>query len=90
MVNEVVLNSVGPEHDVNRMEYASLSTGRVNFLHSGWYGAVFWICAEHSVDNIEMFLSLLSRVCTEPRPFLLLMLPHWKGSWGCMGGWEEI
>lgn len=34
VVNEVVLNSVGPEHDVNGMEYAGFSTGRVNFLHS--------------------------------------------------------
>lgn len=41
---------------------ASFQWGRVNFIHSGWYGAVFWICAEHTVYNIEMFLLLLSRI----------------------------
>lgn len=43
VVNEAVLNSVGPEHDVSCMEYAGFSTGRVNFLHSCWYGAGFGI-----------------------------------------------
>jgi len=28
---------------------------RVNFLHSGTYGAMFWICAGNSVDNTGMF-----------------------------------
>lgn len=28
--------------------------GRVTLLHSGWYGGVFWICAEDSDDNREM------------------------------------
>lgn len=23
----------------------------VNFLHNGWYGTVFWVCAEHRVYN---------------------------------------
>lgn len=41
LFNEVALNSMGPEHDVHVTEYAGFSTGRVNFLHSGWYGAVF-------------------------------------------------
>lgn len=47
------------------------------------------LCAEHSDDNIEIFLLLLGGACTEPRPFLLLKLPHWKGNLGCIGGWEE-
>jgi len=36
---------------------------------------MFWICAENSVDNIGMFLLLLSRAYTESRPFLLLTPP---------------
>ena len=28
---------------------------RVNFLHGSWYGAMFWICGENSVDNTGMF-----------------------------------
>lgn len=35
--------------------------GQGNFLHSGWYKAAFWICAEHRVDNIDKILLLLSR-----------------------------
>jgi len=27
----------------------------VNFLHSSSYGARFWICAENSADNTEVF-----------------------------------
>ena len=30
---------------------AGFGWDRVNFLHSSWYGAMFWICAENSVDN---------------------------------------
>lgn len=29
---------------------------RVNFLRSGWYGAEFWICAEHSDSNRDVFI----------------------------------
>lgn len=36
-----------------------------------------------------MFLLLLSKAYTEPRPFLLFALPWWQGSWGCKRGWEE-
>lgn len=51
---------------------------------------MFWVCAEHKVDNIEMLLLLLSIApCSEPRCFLLLTLPCWRGSWGFLGGWEE-
>lgn len=39
VVNEVMLSSVGPEHDVNDMEYrvecVCFVWGRVDFLHSG-------------------------------------------------------
>lgn len=31
--------------------YASFEWGRVNFLHSSWYGAMFWIYDESYVDN---------------------------------------
>lgn len=49
---------------------AGFGWGRINLLHSGWCGAVFWTYAEHSVDNIEKFLLLLSRAYIEPRSFL--------------------
>lgn len=56
----------------------------------GWAGLIFfpvagggcvWVCAEHGGDNPEMFLSLLSGACTEPRPFCFSS-PHWGGVWG--------
>lgn len=25
-------------------------TEKINFLHSGWYGTVFWICDEYRAD----------------------------------------
>ena len=58
----------------------------VNFLHSSWYGAVCWICAENSVDNPGMFSFLLSSAYTEPRPLLPLTPP--ASSWGCTRSWE--
>jgi len=41
---------------------AGFGWDRVNFLHSSWYGATFWICADHSVDDTGMFSLLLSRI----------------------------
>lgn len=38
---------------------------------------------------IEIFLLLLSRVYTEPRPLLIFTQPPWEGSWGYMAGQEE-
>lgn len=32
-------------------------------------------------------LFLLSRACTQSRPFLFV-LPGWWGDWRCVGGWE--
>lgn len=65
---------------VNRFAYCtSFVWGRVNFLHSAWYEAMFGNCAEHRVYNTEIFLLLLSRACTGPRPFLLCILPQWQG-----------
>ena len=55
---------------------------RVNVLHSSYYGAKFWICAENSVDNTGMFSLPLSSAHTEPRPFLLLPPPHQRGGRG--------
>ena len=42
-----------------------------SFLHGSWYGTMFWVCAENSVDNTGMFSLLLSSAYTESRPFLL-------------------
>lgn len=52
---------------------------------SSQYGAVFWIAAEHRVNNIEMLLLLLSRVYTEPR-LSLLFICHTGEEVG--GEWE--
>lgn len=60
--------------------HAGLGWGGINFLHSIWSGAVFWICA----DNSGMFLFLLVRAYTESRPFL--RLPHLVGVHKEMGG----
>lgn len=35
---------------------AGFGWGQVNFIHSSWYGAVFWICAENSADNTDCFI----------------------------------
>ena len=67
---------------------AGFGWGRVNFLHSSWYGAMFWICDENSVDNTGMFSLLLSSAYTESRPFLLLKPPHQRVGWGCTRGRE--
>lgn len=65
---------------------AGFGWGGVNFLHNSWQGAVFGICAEHSDDNIELFLLLLSRAHSEPGTVLLLVRPHWRGAGGA---WER-
>jgi len=49
---------------------------------------MFWICAENSVDNTEVFLSLLSSAYTESRPFLLLAPLHQRADQRCTGSWE--
>jgi len=37
---------------------------RINVPQSSWYGAMFSICDENSVDNTGMFQLLLSSACT--------------------------
>lgn len=32
----------------------------------------------------------LGKAHAETKPFLLFVLPHWQGAWGCMGNWEEV
>lgn len=54
---------------------ADFCWGRDHFLHRSWERAVFRICVEHEVDNVEMFSLLLSRAYMEPTPFLLFLLP---------------
>lgn len=49
---------------------------RAHFPHSSLYGALFYISAENSIDNIEMVSLLLSSTCTASRDFLFLTLPH--------------
>lgn len=38
---------------------AGLGWVRVNFLRGSSYRAVLWICAENSIDNVEIFSLLL-------------------------------
>ena len=61
---------------------------RVQHFYSSWYEAMFWVCAENSVDHTEMVSLLLSSACTESRPFLLLTPPYQRVGWGCTRGWE--
>jgi len=49
---------------------------------------MFWICAENSVDNEEMFLLFLSSSYTVSRLFLLLTPPHQQVGWECRRSWE--
>jgi len=53
--------------------------GRVeggNCLHSGWSGALLWVCAENGVGSTGLFGLLLSSAHTELGPFLLLTPLH--------------
>lgn len=50
---------------------------------------MFCICAEHTAENVEIFLFLLNSVCTELVSFLLFALQFWQGNWRCLGGWAE-
>lgn len=61
---------------------AGFGWGRANIYHSGWYGAAFWICTKRSVDNVQMFLLLLRRAYTDPRPFPLFYCCASKKAWG--------
>lgn len=47
------------------MVCAGFGYGKVTFLPSGWCRAEFWGHAEHRVDNIKIFLLLLSKAYTE-------------------------
>ena len=67
---------------------AGFDWNRVNFFHSSYYGTMFWICAENSIDNTGVFSLLLSRAYTQSRPFLLLTPPHQRAGWGCTRNWE--
>ena len=51
-------------------ECTGFGQDRVNFLHSSWYGAMFWICDQNSIDNTGMFSLLLNSAYTESRPFM--------------------
>jgi len=88
----LLLQSRGPVSLLHFSFYVSFCAGfgwdRVNFLHSSQSGAMFWICAEHSVDNTGMFLLLLSSAHTESGPFLLLTPPHQRVGWRCRRSWE--
>lgn len=57
------------------------------FFVSGWYGFVFWICAEHRIDTIETFLVLLSRAQQKAfSAFLTAILVRKLGVHGWLGG----
>ena len=56
------------------------------FLPVASMGLCFGFVLKTGPDNTEMFLLLLSRAYTEPRPFLLFILPCCQGCTGC---WEE-
>ena len=71
----------------HRGDCAGLDWDGVNVVASSWHGALFWICAEHSVDKPGRFSLLLS--CAYPvKAFSLLTLPRQRGGWGCPRSWE--
>lgn len=51
----------------------------------GWGRIIFFTVAGHRVDNVEIFLVLLTRAYTGPRLFLLFILTHWRGKLGLHG-----
>ena len=58
----------------------------VNFLHSSWYGAMFWICAENSADTQRCFSSCWA-VLNQSQGLFCFSSHQW-GGWGCTRGWE--
>lgn len=59
-------------------------------VHSSSQGTLFWICAENSVDNLEMFSLLLNSVDTEPELFCSLHHPTSKQTRSAqVVGWED-
>jgi len=86
-----LLNAVGETQNfviMGNTDCAGFGWGRVNFPHSSWDGAVFWICGENSVDNTAKFQLLLSGAYIESRPFLLLAPPHQWVGWGAQEVWR--
>lgn len=59
--------------------YAGFGWGRVDFLHSSSYEAMFWVCARNGADNTGMFSLLLSSAYTASTPFLPLAPPYQQG-----------
>lgn len=55
----------------------------LHFLHNGWHGTGFWICAEQRVDNTEIFLLLLGLHRTKA---FSAMLVKGLGVCGRLGG----
>lgn len=65
-----------------------VSFNRDNFLHGSYWGAIFWICGENSVDNTGIFLLFLHSADKDSRPFLPLTLCHQWGGWESTRSWE--
>ena len=78
------------KHLQNIKSCADFVWERVNTLYSSWYGTMFWICAENSIDDTERFLLLQSSAYAESRPILLLTLPHQWVAWRYTRSWERI
>lgn len=51
--------------------------GLILYTVAGWCGAVFYLCAEHWVDNTV-------------KAFVLLTPPHHHRGWGSTRSWKEI
>lgn len=61
---------------------AGFGCNRGNSFHRSWYGAVYWICSEHSAENTGIFSLLLGSAHPEPRPSLHLTPTQQQGGWG--------
>lgn len=60
---------------------AGFGWSSINFLHTGWRGALFWICAERSDDDVE--------TQSQDVFWFLYCQAGGEGTGGSLGDWEE-
>lgn len=63
-----------------------ISNFRGNFLYSGCYGTVFQICAEHRIDNMNIFKKIVEQAFHKAFPASHITTFVRLGAHGRMGG----
>lgn len=70
-----------------------LALAGVNFLLVFGTGPCFGFVLNTGVITQTCFCccwaGLATRQAQDPRPFLVFVLPHWQGTWGCIGHWKN-